>query len=132
LIIVDSNVLMDVLHLEHTMTSWSKSMLREHAQLDALVINDVIYAELCCGFKTRSNLDRALEAFSISLRSMTRDALHRAGRAFAEYRLRGGPRSSLLPDFFIGAHAETLGAPVLTRDTRRYSTYFPAVRLIAP
>jgi hypothetical protein len=37
-----------------------------------------------------------------------------------------------LPDFFIGAHAAVLGAPLLTRDSRRYADYFPTLELIAP
>jgi predicted nucleic acid-binding protein len=38
----------------------------------------------------------------------------------------------VLPDFFIGAHAQAARLPLLTRDTRRYQTYFPDVALIAP
>jgi len=55
-----------------------------------------------------------------------------AGRAFVQYRRRGGTRTNVLPDFFIGAHAEFLSARLLTRDTRRYTTYFPSVPLISP
>jgi predicted nucleic acid-binding protein len=44
----------------------------------------------------------------------------------------GGPRTTLLADFFIGAHAEAAGLPILTRDPRRYRTYFPSVALITP
>ena len=51
---------------------------------------------------------------------------------FARYRAAGGPRTSLLPDFFIGAHAHMARLPLLTRDTRRYRTYFPEIELIAP
>lgn len=47
-----------------------------------------------------------------------------------QYRKAGGVRTSVLPDFFIGAPAERL--PLLTRDARRYRSYFPDVTLIAP
>jgi predicted nucleic acid-binding protein len=42
---------------------------------------------------------------------------------------RGTPR---FPDFFIGAHAAVTGMALLTRDPRRYGTYFPKITLIAP
>jgi predicted nucleic acid-binding protein len=41
-------------------------------------------------------------------------------------------RRSPLPDFYIGAHALTGGMTLLTRDARRYRSYFPALRVIAP
>jgi predicted nucleic acid-binding protein len=37
-----------------------------------------------------------------------------------------------LPDFYIGAHAAITDCRPLTRDSRRYRTYFPTVELIAP
>jgi predicted nucleic acid-binding protein len=37
-----------------------------------------------------------------------------------------------LPDFYIGAHAAIAGLTLLTRDPRRYASYFPRVRLISP
>lgn len=41
-------------------------------------------------------------------------------------------RDNVLPDFFIGAYASVLGCRILTRDDRRYRTYFPRVTLVAP
>ncbi|MBM3508063.1 MAG: hypothetical protein FJX64_10260 [Alphaproteobacteria bacterium] len=48
-------------------------------------------------------------------------------------RLLGIPRTALfLAGFFVGAHAAVADLALLTRDTRRYATYFPKVMLIAP
>lgn len=55
-----------------------------------------------------------------------------AGRAFTDYRRRGGAKRSPLPDFFIGAHAAVEGLRLLTRDPARYRTYFPTIDLITP
>ena len=55
-----------------------------------------------------------------------------SARAFLRYRRAGGAREAPLPDFYIGAHAESEGLKLLTRDASRYRTYFPAVHLIAP
>ena len=63
---------------------------------------------------------------------LPRAALFLAGKAFADYRRRGGSRGSILPDFLIGAHAAVTGASLLTRDTARYRAYFPTVELISP
>jgi hypothetical protein len=60
------------------------------------------------------------------------EAAFLAGKCFLAYRRRGGAKLSPLPDFFIGAHAAVAGYRLLTRDARRYRTYFPALALIAP
>jgi len=60
------------------------------------------------------------------------DAAFLASRAFIAYRRRGGVRRSPLPDFYIGAHAAIAGHTLLTRDPKRYRTYFPKLRIIAP
>ena len=60
------------------------------------------------------------------------DAAFLAARAFLRYRRKGGTRPHPLPDFYIGAHAAVAGYTLLTRDARRYRTYFPKLRLIAP
>ena len=54
------------------------------------------------------------------------------GANSSQYEQAGGTRTSTLPDFFIGAHAQVTGLPLLTRDVGRYRTYFPKVMLIAP
>lgn len=84
------------------------------------------------GFDSQTSLDRWLDRLEIVLVGTPRAALLRAGRAFLAYRRSGGTRSSLLPDVLIGAHAEGAGVAILTRNTRRYRTSCPAVRLIAP
>lgn len=70
--------------------------------------------------------------FGISHLPMPRQALFMAAKAFQRYRAVGGTRTSTLPDFFIGAHALVTGVPLLTRDVRRYRTYFPKLDLISP
>ena len=43
-----------------------------------------------------------------------------------------GTRTGVLPDFFIGAQAQTEGWASLSRDATRYKRYFPEVSLICP
>jgi predicted nucleic acid-binding protein len=59
-------------------------------------------------------------------------ALFLAGKAFLQYRRRGGTRAQVLPDFFIGAQAAVNGWALLTRDAARYRSCFPSLQLLAP
>jgi predicted nucleic acid-binding protein len=93
-------------------------------------INPIIYAEVSVGYANADSLDAALEGLQ-QLR-LPFVAAFVAGKAFREYRRRGGTRMSTLPDFYIGAHAAVEGMALLTRDRVRYASYFPSVKLIAP
>src|SRR5947199_304979 len=77
-------------------------------------------------------LDEALPADSFRRDPLPWEAAFLAGKCFLAYRRRGGARRSPLPDFYIGAHAAVTGLPLLTRDARRYRTYFPHLHLLAP
>lgn len=98
----------------------------------ALLVNGVIYAELSVRYENAAPLDNFLERAGTRYVDMPRSACFLAAKAFRSYKLRGGPRDSILPDFFIGAHASDLGVPLITRDVRCYRTYFPELTLISP
>jgi predicted nucleic acid-binding protein len=97
-----------------------------------LVINPIIYAEVAVGFDAPEDVEAALPADGYRREPLPYEAAFAAGKAFLDYRRRGGTRTSPLPDFYIGAHAAVRGYRLLTRDAARYRTYFPAVELIAP
>lgn len=60
------------------------------------------------------------------------EAAFLAGQKYVYYRRRGGPRTSPMPDFYIGAHAFVSGLTLLTRDAKADRTYFPELKLVAP
>lgn len=132
MVLVDTNVLVDVLEDDRDWADWSVRQLRAQSQVHELAINPVIYAELSLAFSTVEALDRAVKDMGLTLRELTRPALFLAGKAFIRYRRGGGQKSNVLADFFIGAQAAVLGCPILTRDARRYRAYFPRVKLITP
>lgn len=132
MILVDSNVIIDVLTQDPTWRAWSEAALGEAADRDEVAINPIIYAEIASGFWTMGELDRHLGTGAFRRLPLPHEAGFVAGRAFVEYRRRGGLRTSPLPDFYIGAHAAVSGLSLLTRDARRYASYFPKVRLISP
>jgi predicted nucleic acid-binding protein len=130
--LVDTNVVLDVLTKDRAWLDWSAERLDQCRRTNRLYINEITYAELAVGIERESDLQEALAELSIELTRAPTPALFLAGRAFGRYRAAGGPRTSVLPDFFIGAHAQVARLPILTRDVRRYRTYFPEVELIAP
>ena len=132
MIFVDTNVLLDVATDDPTWADWSQQQLDAAALRDRLAINPVVYAELSSRYARTEDLDAMLASANLAIAEMPRTALFLAGQAFKTYRQRGGLRTGVLPDFFIGAHAAVLGVPLITRDTARYQTYFPTVELIAP
>ena len=97
-----------------------------------IAINQIVYAEVAVGFLKQERLDRILQGVGIVRLSLPWAACWGAAQAFLEYRRRGGTRATPLPDFLVGAHAAAIGCPLLTRDPRRVSSYFPRVDLIAP
>jgi predicted nucleic acid-binding protein len=130
--LVDSNVLIDVLSDDPTWAGWSGNALLGAGAAGALVINEVIYAEVSARYSRVEVLERELPADDFQREHTPWPAAFLAGKAFVEYKRRGGSRHSPLPDFFIGAHAAVAGLRLLTRDPGRYRTYFPRVELIAP
>lgn len=132
MLLVDTNVLLDVLEDDPAWADWSVRQLRDQAQVHELVINPVIYAELSLAFDSVDATDAAIERMEIMVRELPRPALFLAGRAFVKYRKAGGTKANVLADFFVGAHAAVLGCGILTRDARRYRSYFPTVSLVVP
>jgi predicted nucleic acid-binding protein len=112
--------------------AWSRSQLEVAANRGPLIINDVIYAEVSVRFQAIDVLEAALSALDIHVVPIPRASLFLAGKAFDRYRVRGGTRTGVLPDFFIGAHAAIGQCALLTRDPSRYRSYFPTLRLIVP
>jgi hypothetical protein len=132
MLLVDTNVVLDVWQKHVDWWQWSVGQLRSQSLVHELAINPVIYAELSLGFESIERLDREVDALELSLWEPPRAALFLAGQAFRKYRRAGGTRTGVLADFFIGAHAAVLGCGILTRDAARYRAYFPRVELVTP
>ena len=130
--LVDANVLLDILTEDEEWGDWSAAMLEQAAHQGALIINPIIYAEVSLGFSRIEDLDEALPARYYRRAELPWAAGFLAAKAFVRYRRAGGVRRAPLPDFYIGAHAAVAGLTLLTRDAKRYRTYFPTVRLLAP
>jgi hypothetical protein len=131
-ILVDSNVILDILTVDKKWFLWSSESLMNCAEQNVLVINPIIYAEVSIRFDRIEDLEDVLAPSLFRRDPLPWEAAFLAGKCFLSYRRKGGRKRSPLPDFFIGAHAIIAEMPLLTRDTSRYRTYFPKLRLIAP
>jgi predicted nucleic acid-binding protein len=132
MILVDSNVIFDLLDNDPQWCAWSGAQLQRWAQLDRMTVNAIVYAEISPRYRSEAKVDELLMELKLDFAEIPRSAAFLAGKAHFLYRQRGGAKTSVLPDFFIGAHATVLRCSILTRDTSRYTTYFPNVSLIAP
>ena len=129
---MDSTVLLDIASKDPTWLSWSRAALSDALRSGPVLINPLIYAEVATGFDRIEDLDVALPEMAFRRAGLPYAAGFLAAHAFATYRRRGGSRNSPLPDFYIGAHAAVAKLTLITRDTRRYRTYFPTVDLVTP
>jgi predicted nucleic acid-binding protein len=131
-LLVDTNVLLDIVEHDPEWRDWSAEQLRNQKTVHELVISPVVYAELSPSFSSQHKLDSEVQFIGLRFRELPKSALYLAGIAHRQYRRSGGARESILADFLIGAHAMVLGCGILTRDARRYRNYFPRVPLVAP
>lgn len=131
--IVDSNVLLDILTADAAWASWSVTEIRKARASGALVVNQIICAEIAPAFDFdwEALLDW-LRPSGIVLETLPFEACSVAAAAHKTYRERGGNKSAPMPDFYIGAHASFSGHQILTRDASRYRFYFPSVAVRSP
>ena len=131
-VLVDANVLLDVLTDDSHWYDWSSRQLDACAERAELCINPIVYAEVSIGFERIEQLDGALPSDVFIRLELPWEAGFLAGKALLQYRRAKGARTLPLPDFYIGAHAAIEGMALLTRDAKRYRTYYPTLELICP
>ena len=132
MVLVDSNVILDVATADPQWCDWSAAKLSQWLDRGAVAINAIVYGDIAFACQTIEEVDALLPAHLFNFRPLPREAAFLAARAHADYRGRGGERRSILPDFLIGAHALVERIPLLTRDQRRYRQAFPGLELISP
>lgn len=130
--IVDSNVVIELLRESSDM---SAKVVDAYARLSVQydpIINPVIFAETAMGSPTLESFEDRISELELTVVPFDNRDAFRASHAFLAYRQNRGPRTTILPDFLIGAQAAVRGWPILTCDPKRFKSYFPEVEIINP
>jgi predicted nucleic acid-binding protein len=136
MILIDSNVVIDLLQASGEWQEWSENAVVEASADYEIAISQIVVAEVAPRLGRLGAFIERIDQFGASVLELTNEAAFDAGVAFNNYRARRRDGQdtvrSIIADFLIGGHAQTLGATILTRDPRFYRTYFPSVPLITP
>ena len=130
--LIDTNVFLDVVEERPEWFAWASRQVMEARRSGNVVVNPVVYAEASIPYADELAFSKFLETAGFIREDLPFACAFKAGKAYLEYRSRGGVRSTTLPDFFIGAHAAAKSYRLLTRDPARFRTYFPDLDIIAP
>lgn len=122
---VDTSVLLDIFQADERHGPESRERLKAAYNAGAVLICDVVYAELVPAFGDRNLLDETLQQINTLSSPITTDIAFEAGLRWQRYRQAGGPRERIITDFLIGVHALSAADKFLTRDRGFYASYFP-------
>ncbi len=129
---VDTNVLLDVFSADETYGPRSRSALAQSLQDGALVVSDAVRAETAAAFPDPEAAVEAFRRLGASFSAPTQETAAHAGAAWRAYRSAGGPRTRVVADFLIGAHAVVQADRLLTRDRGFYRKYFTDLTVLDP
>ena len=132
MILVDTNVVIDVIEKDPRWFQWSLDRMVEAVAVGETVVNPIVLAECAARFESVEEQLESLATLGLVVVDIDAGAAFAAGHAFNRYRKSQRDRTAILADFLIGGHAQMLGASMLTRDPRFYARYFPSVPLICP
>ncbi|PWB79032.1 MAG: DNA-binding protein [Methylocystaceae bacterium] len=130
--LVDTNIFLDFVTRDPRWAHLSRKAFVERAARGPILVVDPVFSETSVAFGSAADCASFLDALGVRYEPMAQEALWRAGQAFKLYRARGGSKTNVLVDFFIGAQASVKEVSILTRDSTRYRTYFPEVEILEP
>jgi len=131
-VFVDSCVLLDIFNADKNWAEWSSTTLHGLSKENQLVINIIVFTEVAFNFESSQKLMDILELLDIQILDIPNEVAFNVSRTFKRYRKNKGDKKSPMPDFYIGEHAKFLNVPLVTRDTARFKTYQPKLKLIKP
>jgi predicted nucleic acid-binding protein len=129
---IDTSVLLDVFGADPTFGPRSREAVERSIAEGSLVACDVVWTEVSAYFPSPEEAASAMDRLGIHFSAMEREAALSAGSAWKAYRIRGGPRTRVVPDLLIGAHALSQADRLLTRDARFHRSYFQTLQVLDP
>jgi predicted nucleic acid-binding protein len=130
-IAVDTSALLSIFKGESEGESWL-DLLHDLARTKSLIISTVVLGEIRSFFPSDTACLKAIQALDLRVSDLDQDSSLLAGKIFRDYRAKGGPRSTILPDFLVAAHATVKADALATFDRGYLRTYFPKIRLLQP
>lgn len=128
---VDTNILLDVFLPDENFASDSAKLLKLAYDEGAIIICDIVFAELVPQFPEKSVLDKTLRTLNISFSHLDTETAYIAGEKWRLYRESGGKRERIIADFLIGAHAMIKAERFITRDRGFYRSYYPDLNILS-
>ena len=128
---IDSSVLWSIFRGESDARAWV-ALLVEARRESALIVCDIVFAEIAPFFHSLEDLDSRLESLGVEFDAIEPASAFAAGEIFKSYRQEGGPRKHLIPDFLVGAHALYQAGCLAARDRGYLRRYFPQLRIRTP
>jgi len=128
---VDTSVLLAIFKGESRGELWLET-LRSAAEAASLLLSTIVLAEARSFFPSDDAWRKALRDLELKHSPLTEAASLLAGKIFRAYRNEGGPRTTILPDFLVAAHAAMQADSLATEDRGYLRTYFPGIRILTP
>jgi predicted nucleic acid-binding protein len=138
MILLDSNVLIYAFDDDSPHNRWSRQTIANAVGDGGASINAVSLAEICVGDEEPGTVADRIRSWGVEILDVPVAAADMCAKAYRRYRQRRRSESGKdaprmpLPDFFIGAHAQTMTWDLASADPGRFRTYFPTVRLQMP
>lgn len=129
---VDTNILLDLRNENSSFTPSSIAATVKASSAGAVLICDVVYAELCVSFDSRIECDDYLVSLGIKVEPLAAQSSFRASRNWISHLASGGKKTRILPDFLIAGHAAYQADRLLTRDTGFLRRHFPDLNVVHP
>jgi predicted nucleic acid-binding protein len=129
---VDTNVLLDVFTAAPRQGLASAESLRRCLREGRAIACAIVWAETAAAFHDRQALETAMAPLGIGFSPLTLEAALQAGETWSAYRAGGGPRTRVLADFLVAAHALCQADRLLTRDRGFYRRCFTRLTVLDP